>query len=110
MSFSTMAREQAQSMIKEEMKKQGANMGKEVMIKGVNKAAERLQNLKQAGTLGEMDPRLKEAIANLCSIAQRGGRRTRRMRKSAARKSRRARGISRKKSTKKKARTRRRKV
>ena len=76
-------------------------MGKEMMIKGVNKATERLEELKRSGRLVDMDPRLKEAIGNLCVVAQKGGRMTKRKRGKVSRKSKRVNKRGVKKSTKK---------
>lgn len=77
--MASFAKSQMQDMVKQQMKEQGLEMARKMMVKGIDAATQRIRELKAAGKLNQMSPELKASIRKLCAEApaQFGGKKTR---------------------------------
>ena len=106
-SFKDMVKKQVTDTTKDVLKEQGLEAIRSVAIKGITTATQRVRDLKRQGKLADMDPKLRNAIRELCAEAapfkMMGGKKTRKRKGKKSKKS------SKKKSTAKKTLKRRKK-
>ena len=80
-SFKDMVKKQVTDTTKDVLKEQGLEAIRSVAIKGIKTATKRVQDLKRQGKLADMDPKLRNAIRELCAEAapfkMMGGKKTR---------------------------------